>query len=63
MGQEIKAFTISRDGTIERTAGAPVTQETEYDQMCLNIIRVGSNYDSILGAYKARKKCYGKVNG
>lgn len=58
MGQEIKAFTISRDGTIERTAGAPVTQETEYDQMCLNIIRVGSNYDSILGAYKARKKCY-----
>lgn len=26
--------------------------------MCLNIIRVGSNYDSILGAYKAKKKCY-----
>ena len=58
MGQEIKAFTISHDGTIERTAGAPVTQETAYDQMCLNIIRVGSNYDSILGAYRARKKCY-----
>lgn len=26
--------------------------------MCLNIIRVGANYDTILGSYKARKKCY-----
>lgn len=31
MGQEIKAFTISRDGTIERTAGAPVTQSNVFE--------------------------------
>lgn len=58
MGQEMKAFTIAGDGTIKRTIDSPVTKETEYDQMCLTIIRVGSNYDSILGAYRARKKCY-----
>lgn len=31
---------------------------SEPDQMCLNIIRVGSEYNSILASYKARKKCY-----
>lgn len=31
---------------------------SENDKMCLSIIRVGAEYETILASYKARKKCY-----
>lgn len=31
---------------------------SNYDDMCLQIIYVGSKHDAILASYKARKKCY-----
>lgn len=32
--------------------------QSENDKMCLSIIRVGAEYETILASYKARKKCY-----
>lgn len=31
---------------------------SENDKMCLSIIRVAAEYESILASYKAREKCY-----
>lgn len=56
MGSINSNFNIEADGTINRRPES--SENASSEKMYLNIIRVASQNDNILSAYRARKKCY-----